>query len=61
MKYLVCKITICLLLILVIQSNFPTIERAFGKEKTVNSAPATRPDPFLRPEIEDQQPGQTLS
>ena len=52
MKYLVCKITICLLLILVIQSDFPTIERAFGKEKTVNSVPATRPDPFLRPEIE---------
>lgn len=39
-------------LILVIQNNYITIERAFGKDGTVKSTPRTRPDPFLRPVIE---------
>ncbi len=52
MKYLMCKIIICMALILVIQNNYITIERAFGKDGIVKSTPRTRPDPFLRPEIE---------
>jgi len=52
MKYSMCKIIICLSLILVIQNNFLTIEHAFGKDETVKSAPPSRPDPFLRPEVE---------
>jgi lipoprotein-anchoring transpeptidase ErfK/SrfK len=52
MKYLMCKIIICMALILVIQNNYITIERAFGKDGTVKSTPRTRPDPFLRPKIE---------
>jgi lipoprotein-anchoring transpeptidase ErfK/SrfK len=46
-----CKIIICLALILVIQNNYVTIERAFGKDGTGESTPRTQPDPFLRPEI----------
>jgi len=52
MKYSMCKIIICLSLILVIQNNFLTIEHAFGKDETVKSVPPSRPDPFLRPEVE---------
>ena len=52
MKYSMFKIIICLSLILVIQNNYLTIEHAFGKGETVKSAPPTRPDPFLRPEVE---------
>ena len=52
MKYSMFKIIICLSLILVIQNKFLNIEHAFGKGETVKSAPPTRPDPFLRPEVE---------
>ena len=52
-----CRIIISLSCILVIQSDFVTIERAFGKDKTVKPTRHASPDPFLKPENTGEEGG----
>jgi len=50
MKHLVCRIIIVLSCILLIQIHFVTMERAFGKDKTIKPSRLVSPDRFLKPE-----------
>ena len=57
MKYLMYRIIVSLSCILIIQYHFITIERAFGKDKTIKPARLASPDPFLKPENTGKKSG----
>ena len=50
MKSLMYKIILSLTLIVIVQIHFIAVERAYGEDRTTNTTPPTKPDPFLRPE-----------
>lgn len=58
MKFLMYRIIIILSFILLIQNHFVTIERAFGKDKTMKPSRLDSPDPFLKPENPGEESGQ---
>ena len=50
MKYLMFRIIISLSCFLLIQNHLVSVERAFGKDKTIKPARLASQDPFLKPE-----------